>query len=97
MIYEQESGCGQHVVASLCPHTIWSFACAGVSKFNKMDPLNGMDFAWDNEIGKAIVEWLDPPSSSAVYGPHLPRSSSDSELTCIQTQLFISDLHVTNI
>jgi hypothetical protein len=46
----------------------------------RTDPLPGMDFTWDNEIGKAVVDWLEPPSSAVVFGPHLPRSSSDTKL-----------------
>jgi hypothetical protein len=68
---------------------VWDLSCdnmwwwhhwpSGEGESIRTDPLPGMDFTWDNEIGKAVVDWLEPPSSAVVFGPHLPRSSSDSK------------------
>ena len=46
-----------------------------------VDVASGADFSWDQEVEKAVVAWLDPPAPSVPYGPHLPRSSSDSKLS----------------
>ena len=61
-----------------------------------VDVASGADFSWDQEVEKAVVAWLDPPAPSVPYGPHLPRSSSDSKLcvcvVCVCVCVFCVDL-----